>query len=144
MSDIRELGERIGDARYDQKLTQESLACKIGVTRRTVRSWEQGVTTPDRGRLDILARALRVSLSDLTGDPSDTGGIDEIRRLTAALAASEARTAELRERASDAFDCLVRALDGSRPHTLPWREEVRMAIDALKPAAAAPDTGGTD
>lgn len=59
-------GEKIRDLRVSRGMTQEALAKKIGVCRRTVLSWERGVRTP---RFDVavrLAEALGVSANELT------------------------------------------------------------------------------
>ncbi len=59
-----------------------------------------------------------------------------VQRLTAELAAAQAREQACTERIKDALDCLPRALDGSRPFSLDQRAEVVLAIEALRRALA--------
>lgn len=46
-------------------LSQKSLGYIMGVTRRTVRNWENGEALPPTGRLIPLTRALDISIIDL-------------------------------------------------------------------------------
>lgn len=62
------LGRRIGDLRRAADLTQDQLADRMGVERRTVQRYENAVTDPRYADLLLLARALRVPLADLLAD----------------------------------------------------------------------------
>jgi transcriptional regulator with XRE-family HTH domain len=55
--DLVKVGKFLQELRKEKELTQEQLAERLGVTRRTVSRWETGSNTPD---LDIL-----IELSDL-------------------------------------------------------------------------------
>ena len=55
--DLMKIGKYLQDCRKEKGLTQEQLADKLGVARRTVSRWETGANMPD---LDIL-----IELSDL-------------------------------------------------------------------------------
>ena len=58
-------------------MTQEELAEKVGVSRQAVAKWEAGETSPDLEKARLLAKALGVSLDDLTnyeqGDSDSIG-----------------------------------------------------------------------
>lgn len=62
------LGSRIRSARRAAGLTQEQLAEKIGVSRQAVQAWETKGQPPKFENLAPLAKALGVSLSQLTGE----------------------------------------------------------------------------
>jgi transcriptional regulator with XRE-family HTH domain len=59
------VGARIRDARIHNNLTQEALAERIGVERRTVVRIELGITSPPLDRILTIARALEVPASSL-------------------------------------------------------------------------------
>lgn len=59
------LGRRIGDLRRAAKLSQDQLADRIGVERRTIQRYENAVTDPQYGELLLLADALRVPVTEL-------------------------------------------------------------------------------
>lgn len=59
------LGRRIGDLRRAADLSQEQLAARIGVDRRTIQRYENSVTDPRFADLLLLADALRVPVTDL-------------------------------------------------------------------------------
>lgn len=67
MIDTSNLGRKIADARRSAKLTQNSLAAKVGVTAQAVSKWEQGKSCPDIAILDEIADALGISLFELLG-----------------------------------------------------------------------------
>ena len=54
-------------ARYrtDRSLTQEQLAARVGVTRRTLARWESGESSPQPAHLAALAEALGIEVSAL-------------------------------------------------------------------------------
>lgn len=47
------------------KLSQETLAEKIGVSRQTIAKWENGESTPDIGSCEKLAEVFDVTIDDL-------------------------------------------------------------------------------
>ena len=55
--ELQELGRRIARARAAARLTQEELAERLGVTRRSVQGYEAGAVAPYR-HLDRLAQLL--------------------------------------------------------------------------------------
>ncbi len=59
------LGKRIKRARKDKKMTQEDLADKVGLHYTTVSRIERGLSNPPVQTIDKIAKALKVSLSDL-------------------------------------------------------------------------------
>lgn len=67
MIDTFYLGKRIAEARKRSGLTQNALACRVGVTAQAVSKWEQGRSCPDIAILDEIADALGISLIELLG-----------------------------------------------------------------------------
>lgn len=61
----RQLGNRIADLRRGAELSQEQLADRMGVERRTVQRYENAVTDPRYADLLLIAQALRVHVTDL-------------------------------------------------------------------------------
>lgn len=61
----RELGHRIAVRRRELELSQDQLADRIGMERRSVQRYEAGTRDPAYGDLLLIARALEVPLSEL-------------------------------------------------------------------------------
>ena len=59
------LANRLKDLRSELGLTQAELAERVGVTRKTVNTVENGVFTPSATLAIKLARALEVSVEEL-------------------------------------------------------------------------------
>jgi len=59
------LGRRIGDLRRAAELSQDQLADRMGVERRTIQRYENAVTDPRYADMLLLARALGVHVTDL-------------------------------------------------------------------------------
>lgn len=59
------LGERILKLRKQQRLSQEELGEKIGVTRQTISNWELGETSPNPEQLKLLSKTLNISIDEL-------------------------------------------------------------------------------
>lgn len=59
------VGKFIAECRKLKKLTQEQLAEKIGVSRKSISRWENGNSMPDYSILDILCNILDVSINEL-------------------------------------------------------------------------------
>ena len=59
------LGNRIKEKRGELNLTQADLASRVGVTRKTVNTVENGVFTPSALLALKLARALNVPIEEL-------------------------------------------------------------------------------
>lgn len=53
--------------RTSHKMTQETLALKLGVTRQTVSKWENGISVPDADILAKMADIFEVSIGELLG-----------------------------------------------------------------------------
>ena len=54
-------GEKIQKLRKEAGLSQEELACQLGVSRQAVSKWEVGDALPDTDKLVPLARALGIT-----------------------------------------------------------------------------------
>lgn len=59
------IGKFIAKCRKDKKMTQEELAEKIGVSRKSISRWENGNTMPDYSLLDSLCSVLGISINEL-------------------------------------------------------------------------------
>lgn len=59
------LGENILKLRKENKLSQEELAEKVGVTRQTISNWELGETEPTPKQLKILSKIFNISIDKL-------------------------------------------------------------------------------
>ena len=67
------LGEKIQYYRKKNKLSQEELAARVGVSRQAVSKWELGDATPELDKLVALARAFGVTTDELLspGEPEE-------------------------------------------------------------------------
>jgi PAS domain S-box-containing protein len=101
-TELARIGRRIAQARKAAGLTQEELAVRVGVTRRSIQGYEAGSVSPYR-HLDQLAEAVQRSQGWLLSD-SHTGGRTlelpaelkaELRTLIREELASTLRRAEL-------------------------------------------------
>ena len=61
------LGERICQLRREQRLSQEALADRMGVSRQAVSKWEKNLSYPDTENLIALAALFGVSADELAG-----------------------------------------------------------------------------
>ena len=61
------IGEKIRALRLQQKMTQEQLADRLGVSYQSVSRWENGITYPDIELLPAIANYFSVSLDYLMG-----------------------------------------------------------------------------
>lgn len=82
-------GDRLTDAREAVGMSQEDLARRLGVKRKTLIAWEEDQSEPRANRLSILSGLLNVSLRWLlTGEgegleaPGATVPVDEVATLT--------------------------------------------------------------
>lgn len=67
-----EIGNKILNLRKEAKLSQETLAEKMNVTRQTISKWELNETTPDIKQAKELSRIFKISLDELVdNDISD-------------------------------------------------------------------------
>lgn len=65
------IGEKILCLRKEKNITQEQLACMVGVSAGAVSKWETGNSSPDISLLSPLARALNTSLDVLLSFQQD-------------------------------------------------------------------------
>ena len=59
------IGKFIAECRKKQKLTQEQLAERLGVTDRAVSNWENGKNMPDLSMFKLLCDELNISINEL-------------------------------------------------------------------------------
>lgn len=62
------VGKRIETLRKSKKISQEDLAEKVGVSRKTIYKWESGTSVPNFANMQALARALETTVSFLAGE----------------------------------------------------------------------------
>lgn len=62
------LGEKICNLRKTNKLSQEKLAEKLGVSRQSVSKWETGTAYPEMNRIIELCKIFKCQLNDLIND----------------------------------------------------------------------------
>lgn len=70
------IGNRIAKLRKENRMSQENLAEKLGVSAQAVSKWENGQSCPDISLLPQLANLLGVSVDELL-----TGKTDEVKLL---------------------------------------------------------------
>ena len=61
----RDLGQRIADLRRTAGLSQDDLADRIGMERRSIQRYERGERDPRFSELLLVAEALGVDMTDL-------------------------------------------------------------------------------
>ena len=59
------IGKFIANCRKEQKLTQEELAEKLGITAKAVSKWECGKGLPDPSIMLELCKILKITVNDL-------------------------------------------------------------------------------
>lgn len=59
------IGKFIAESRKKQKLTQEQLAERLGVTDRAVSNWKNGKNMPDLSMFKLLCDELNISINEL-------------------------------------------------------------------------------
>lgn len=62
------LGNNILELRKKEKISQEKLGERVGVTRQKVSNWELDQTVPDANQLLALSKALNTSIDLLVGN----------------------------------------------------------------------------
>lgn len=80
------VGKNIKKFRKLNKLTQEELALKMGVSDKTISSWEVDRTEPDIGTIQQLADFFGCELTDLIGESNQTYYLnEEVRQIAQEL-----------------------------------------------------------
>lgn len=69
---------RIKQKRKEQRLTQQELADRVGVSLMTVLRWEKGERTPNTSVMNRLADSLNTSVAYLMGLQEDTGKVNKV------------------------------------------------------------------
>ena len=71
-------GENLYNLRKNQKMSQEKLAEKVGVSRQSVSKWENGTAYPEMNRILELCKIFHCQLNDLVNDKIlDFDSLDE-------------------------------------------------------------------
>ena len=74
MLDNIRVGNQITCLRKQNKLTQEDLAEKLGVSVQSVSKWENGHSLPETASLPLLAKLLNCSIDAILTPPQNAGG----------------------------------------------------------------------
>ena len=77
---MAKVSKNIKKLRNERKLTQDSLAEKINVTRQTVSSWENDRTQPDIEMLGVLADVFGVSLEEIIYGEKRNVGLEATKK----------------------------------------------------------------
>lgn len=64
---MEKIGEKINSLRKENKMSQEKLAEKLGITRQSVSKWESGNTFPDIENIILLAKTFNITTDYLLG-----------------------------------------------------------------------------
>lgn len=64
--------EKLKQARKNANLSQKELASKLNITQQSLANWESGKTTPRQKRLEEISQILKIPISDLLEDNSNT------------------------------------------------------------------------
>ena len=79
------LGIKLQEIRKQNKLSQETLAEKLGVSRQAISKWERGESAPDTENLIALSRIYGVSIDELLGNkksaPPESGADNLINQI---------------------------------------------------------------
>ena len=71
------IGKYIATCRKKNKLTQEQLAEKLGVTSKSISRWENGKTMPDVSLFHQLCKELNITINDLlSGETTSKDNFD--------------------------------------------------------------------
>ncbi len=70
----QKLGERIKAAREELGVTQQVLADTLGINRAVISDWENGKTSPNLDRMDVLAAFLQKPMSHFFTEPTEMQG----------------------------------------------------------------------
>lgn len=60
-----EMAQRLANRRKEAKLSQETLAEKLGVSRQAVSKWERGESSPDTDNIIALAKLYNITIDEL-------------------------------------------------------------------------------
>ncbi len=72
------IGKRVAALRAARRISQQALACEVGVSQPTIANIERGRTTEIKGYvLEALARALNTTTKYILAGDSQQGAIDE-------------------------------------------------------------------
>lgn len=77
------LGNCLFHSRKNCKLSQEEVADKLGVNRRTISEWESNETIPDIYQAKKLAKLYNITLDKLTDCYDETNELNEIQKIIA-------------------------------------------------------------
>ena len=59
------LGNKLVKLRKENKLSQDSLADKLGITRQTISNWELNITKPDIVQIENISEIFNISIDEL-------------------------------------------------------------------------------
>ena len=59
------IGDRIAELRQHQGLSQTALAMKLGLSTKSIKNWENGISSPSAENIALLAKCFGVSCDHL-------------------------------------------------------------------------------
>lgn len=80
---MENIGDKINSLRKENKMSQENLAKKLGITRQSVSKWESGNTSPDIENILLLAKTFNISTDYLLGatDKKDNTVVEPVEKI---------------------------------------------------------------
>lgn len=84
-----EFSNNLKRLRTNAKLTQNELALKMGVSSKTISSWEVGRTEPSMGDIATLCKFLNCTQGELIGNGSENISVEDILNITDTLNLSD-------------------------------------------------------
>ena len=79
------LNENIKAIRKSKGLSQEELAIKLNVVRRTISKWEKGLSVPDSNMLISISEVLETPVSTLLGETVVESKVDDLKAISEKL-----------------------------------------------------------
>ncbi len=96
--DLQRIGDFLASLRREQKLTQEKLGEKLGVSGKTISRWETGVYLPPVEMLQALSELYGVSINELLSGERLAASMQAEKAEENLVAVLQASPFELRER----------------------------------------------
>lgn len=83
------LGELVRKLRLDEGMTQDELAIRLGISQKTISSWERGRTQPNIEQLSSIAILFGKTIDEIAGTPKTNGKDISLQDMYKKIAAME-------------------------------------------------------
>lgn len=67
INELKQFGYKVSVCRQNKNMTQEEMACRLGITAQALSKWERGISLPDIAMVADISRLLEVSTDYLLG-----------------------------------------------------------------------------